>query len=193
VTIRYQYLSDASPVFFGPEEPHPAAFDPQNYPQQVQISRLQNRLGTQAAYQDYSFFAGGYTGIELTSMDKWYQPLERPGVPKRLPVSAVPFTWLTQFEEPVFPIPSVATWFKMWENPFKGKTTHPSQVPYTAYTYLPPVSGCIEAELVQTYIYRTTPQPVMPILYIRNIDKYNAGIECGSTRQSPGTQPQFGP
>ena len=187
------------PVYFAPEVPHVPVFEPNNHPPPRGPSGRQNlrhasstggKLGLQPWLTDYQFFAGGYTGIELTTMDKWYQPLDRPGRPRKVHPAQVPFEWLVQFEAPTFPIPTVSTWYEELARPRNPLRIHPSEVPFASYIRLPNVYGCIEAEIDTYYIPRARPVVQMPILYITQWYLYStAPPPCATTRQSPSSQP----
>ena len=163
---------------------------------------------------------------EIVSLDRWYQPLEEPIPPPEIHVSAIPFSFLTEFSTNP---PGVLGWYVPLATPIPPRRIHPSEIPYYAlveytsqpksvlewyqplaeplqparmlvaempflfYSYLPPVFGCIEAEVTQYYIPRLTPQPNMPILYITQWNRYaTAPPICMTTQQSPGSQPEFG-
>lgn len=188
------------PVYFAPEAPHVPVFQPPNHtPPRGPANRnnLRNagatggQPGLQSWLQDYEFYAGGYVGEELTTMDKWYQPIGQPGRPKRLPVAALPYTWLVQFQSPVFPVPPMATWDQPLSQPLPRPILPTGDYPFGSFIRLPNVYGCIEAEITEFYIARAWPEPQMPVLQITRWYPHTAVPSCDRTQQSPATQPQY--
>lgn len=87
-----------------------------------------------------------------------------------------------------------ANWWQPLSTPLPPKRIHVSQIPYSFWVYLPPVSGCLEIELINSLMPRTTPIPNMPAAYINQVDRWSANPPaCATTRQSPATQPENGP
>jgi hypothetical protein len=87
------------------------------------------------------------------------------------------------------PLPEFG-WFMPLAEPIPPPTIHASAIPSLFWTYLPPVSGCIELEVTEYFFPQAFLVPQMPIAFI-SPDRYNTSVPgCASTQQSPGTQPQ---
>ena len=131
-----------------------------------------------------------FTGAEAIHEANWYQPLATPQQPKRIHVSRIPFSFLTEFQIPT-PDVHLDGWWLPLSTPLPPPRIHPSAIPFSFWVYLPPVSGCIEIESIEVQAPRTTPRPNMPIAYITRFDHWSANPPaCRTTRQSPGTQPE---